>query len=272
LKSLETGRLAFHPAPAPSLVRARRHLIVYLPPGYRSARSRRYPVLYLHDGQNLFDASTAFLGNHWRLQETVDDMIQMGEIRPLVLVGIYNSGEQRVDEYTHVKDRRGCGGGAHFYGEFLVNDLKPFIDRKYRTLPDAPNTGLGGSSLGGLVTLYLGLRYPQVFGRLMLMSPSIWWARRAILKTVRKIDKKPPTRIWLDIGTHEGQKPEEYVRDTAELRDLLIAKGWQLGVDLAYLEDEGAGHEEKAWGSRTRHALRFLFPPTTSKRNRTLRQ
>ncbi len=141
----------------------------------------------------------------------------------------------------------------------LVEDLKPFIDREYRTLPDTVNTGLGGSSLGGLVTLYLGLHYPHVFGKLIVMSPSLWWANRAILREVRKLREKLDPKIWLDTGTCEGQNPEDCLRNTADLRDALSLKGWRLGEDLAYVEDEGAGHDEKAWGFRMRDALKFLF-------------
>ncbi len=241
-------------------IAARRSVVVYLPPGYASDVERRYPVLYLHDGQNLFDAATAFLGNPWKLHDVVEASIKTGEIRPLILVGIYNRGEKRVLEYTHVR-HAGNGGGGRAYGRLIVNELKPFIDREYRTLADARNTGLGGSSLGGLVTLYLGLQHARVFGNLIVMSPSVWWAQRAILKDVEQLKRKPESRIWLDTGTCEGHNPQECVAQAAALRDALIGKGWRLGHDLAYLEDEGAAHDEKAWGSRMRDALRFLFPP-----------
>ena len=146
----------------------------------------------------------------------------------------------------------------------LVEELKPFIDREYRTLPDRDNTGVGGSSLGGLVTLYLGLHYPGVFGKLIVMSPSLWWANRAVVRQVAKLREKLDLRIWLDTGTCEGQNPGDCVKNTVDLRNALMAKGWRLGQDLAYVEDEGAGHDEKAWGFRMRDALRFLFPPQLS--------
>ncbi len=254
------AKIKLHKAEGLSFLRGPRDVVVYLPPDYESDRNRQYPVLYLHDGQNLFDPATAFLGNHWRLDEVAEEMIQGGHIEPLIIVGVYNAGIERMAEYTPVRDRRGRGGRARSYGKMLVEELKPFIDREYRTLRDSQNTGLGGSSLGGLATLYLGLHYPKVFGKLIVMSPSLWWANRAIFREVSKLRPKLPPKIWLDIGTCEGQDPQDCIRNTAELCQALVGKGWQLGRDLAYVEDEGAGHDEKAWGSRMRDALRFLFP------------
>ncbi|MBV8569779.1 MAG: alpha/beta hydrolase [Acidobacteriaceae bacterium] len=238
----------------------RRDVIVCLPPGYESSPERRYPVLYLHDGQNLFDPATAFAGNDWGLGPLALDLFSRGEIEPLIMVGIYNAGQKRIDEYTPVRDRRGRGGRARAYGKLIVDELKPFIDAQYRTLPEMHNTGLGGSSLGALVTLYLGLQYPHVFGKLIVMSPSVWWANRAIVKEVRKLRHKLGEKIWLDIGTREGERPEVTLKYTLELKDALIEKGWKEGEDLAFMLDEGAGHNEKAWGHRMRDALKFLFP------------
>ncbi len=234
-------------------------MIVYLPPDYNEANSARYPVLYMHDGQNLFDAATAFCNQEWGLDELAESLIRAGMVEPLIIVGIYNAGEKRIVEYTHVRDRRGQGGRARRYARFLVEELKPFIDSEYRTLPDTANTGLGGSSLGGLVTLYLGLHYPQLFGKLIVMSPSVWWAHRAILREVRKAQGKFNQKIWLDTGTCEGTAPDACVRNVRDLRDALLKRGWTLGRDLRHVEDEGAGHDEKAWGHRMKDALTFLF-------------
>jgi predicted alpha/beta superfamily hydrolase len=266
LSSTLSGDIRLHKAEDLNFLRSPRDIIVYLPPDYQSATSRRYPVLYLHDGQNLFDAATAFAGNEWGLDELAEELIGSGRIQPLIIVGIYNRGEERLAEYTPVRDRRGRGGGARAYGKMIVEELKPFIDREYRTLPDAIHTGMGGSSLGGLVTLSLGLRYANVFGNLIIMSPSIWWASRAILRNVRRLREKLPCRIWLDIGTCEGQNPETYVANTSELSAILVEKGWRPGIDLYYCEDEGAGHNEQAWGARMRRALTFLYPgPATNR-------
>jgi predicted alpha/beta superfamily hydrolase len=254
------GTLRLHKALESRFVEKSRDVIVYLPPDYNDTE-RRYPVLYLHDGQNLFDAATAFAGNDWGLDELAEELIHKREIQPLIIVGIYNAGEQRMAEYTHVRDRRGRGGRARAYAKFLIEDLKLFIDSEYRTLPDSANTGLGGSSLGGLVTLYLGLHHPDTFGKLIVMSPSIWWANRAILREVRKLRARLPQKIWLDIGTCEGQNPDACVKNAKDLAEALVAKGWRPEQDFKFVEDFGAGHNEKAWGYRMRDALKFLFPP-----------
>ena len=251
-------RLHKHDEFVSKLVDEHHDLLVYLPPGYEENKDRLFPVLYMQDGQNLFDPATSFIpGNYWRLGETADALIEQGEIDAVMIVGIYNSGAARINEYTPVVDRRLGGGHADAYGRMLVEELKPFIDRRYRTLPGGENCGMGGSSLGGLVTLYLGLRYPSTFSRLAVMSPSVWWQKRAILRTVDALPDKPALRIWLDIGSKESNRA---LPDTRALRNALIKKGWQPGEDLAYSEAEGAEHTESAWAVRAGPMLRFLFP------------
>ena len=252
------ARLNKHQQFVSRLVEEHHDLIVYLPPMYEAEGGRRFPVLYMQDGQNLFDPETSFIkGNYWRMGETADALAAAGAMEPLIIVGIYNSGLKRIDEYTPIEDKRLGGGHADSYGHMLVQELKPFIDVQYRTLPGVENSGLGGSSLGGLVTLYLGLQYPSVFSRLAVMSPSVWWRNREILKTVAALAKKPELHIWLDIGTKESTRA---VPEARLLRDGLIKKGWQLGKDLAYSEAEGAEHTESAWAERAGPMLRFLFP------------
>ncbi len=183
-----------------------RDVLVWLPPGYAAEADRLYPVLYMHDGQNLFDPDTAFQkGEHWRLGETATELIAAGRLEPLIIVGIYNTGDERIHEYTPTKDARLGGGLAGDYGRLIVEELKPLIDRTYRTRPDAAHTGLGGSSLGGLATLHLGFTHPDVFSRLAVLSPSVWWDRRAILTTVRQTRPRPKLRLWVDMGTAEGR-------------------------------------------------------------------
>ena len=145
--------------------------------------------------------------------------------------------------------------GAH--GKMLVGEVKPFIEKTYRTLPGPENTGMGGSSLGGLVTLHLGIQYPQVFGKLAVLSPSVWWDSKFILREIEQLPSKPSLKIWLDMGTAEGGMSLE---DTEMLRDAMSAKGWQVGRDLAYSEVKGATHSETAWAARVGPFLRFLFP------------
>jgi predicted alpha/beta superfamily hydrolase len=251
-------RLHKHEAFASKLVDEHHDLLVYLPPMYKTQPGRRFSVLYMQDGQNLFDPETSFIkGNYWRMGETADALIEDDLIEPLIIVGIYNTGDSRIDEYTPVEDRRLGGGQADAYGRMLVEELKPFIDAQYRTLQGAEYCGMGGSSLGGLVTLYLGLQYPAVFSRLAVMSPSVWWRNRAILSTVAALPQRPELRIWLDIGTKESTRA---LPDARLLRDRLVSKGWKLGESLAYLEAEDAAHTESAWAERVSPMLQFLFP------------
>jgi predicted alpha/beta superfamily hydrolase len=240
-----------------------RDIDVFLPPGYDAAADRRFPVLYLHDGQNLFDPAVAFGFTHWRVGETANALIDSARIEPLIIVGIHNTGRERIHEYTPTHDRKRGGGKANDYGRMLVEEIKPFIDRSYRTLVDAANTGLGGSSLGALVSLYLGLQYPNVFGKLALLSPSVWWDRRAILGVVRRTTPRPPTRIWLDMGTAESGRAgsaQRVLDDTRLLHVALNKAGWIDDVDLHYEEVIGGTHSERAWSERFGHVLEFLFP------------
>ncbi len=233
-------------------------MVVYLPPGYDEEPARRYPVLYMHDGQNLFDPETAFVrGQHWRLGEMADMLIAEGRVEPLVIVGVYHTGHGRVHEYTPTKDARIGGGEARLYGRLLVEELKPFIDARYRTDPARERTGLGGSSLGGLVSMFLGLRHADVFGQLAVMSPSVWWGKRAILRYVAKAVPKPATRIWLDMGTAESRSG---IADARRLRAALVKAGWREDVDLAYAETAGGTHTEAAWAHRVGDVLQFLYP------------
>ena len=253
------SRLRLHPQFTSRLMEEKRDFMVYLPPWYEAEPDRRYPVLYLQDGQNLFDPDTSFIpGKYWRVGETADELIMAGAIEPLLIVGIYNSGRYRINEYTHIEDQRLGGGRADAYGQMLVEELKPLVDHHYRTLPGSENCGLGGSSLGGLVSMYLGLRYTRVFGKLAAMSPSVWWRNRAILKTVTQIKRKPELRIWLDIGTQESPRA---LPDARALKTALVNKGWKLGDDLGYTEVEGGQHDEVAWSQRVAPMLKFLFPP-----------
>ena len=252
------SRLHKHEQFASRLIDEKHDFIVHVPRVFNDDPSRFFPVLYLHDGQNLFDPETSFIkGNYWRVGETADAMIESGEVEPLVIVGIYNTGVKRVDEYTPVEDKRLGGGQADAYGQMLVEELRPFVARKYRTLAGAQDCGMGGSSLGGLVTLYLGLRYPDVFGKLAVLSPSVWWHNRAILCTVEHLRHKTGQRIWLDIGTKEGRHA---LPDVRALKRLLVKKGWRVGKDLEYREIEDGKHSEYAWAERVGPMLKFLFP------------
>jgi predicted alpha/beta superfamily hydrolase len=258
-----TGEFRVHRNFHSRYLKSDRDVLVYLPPGYEIDRRKRYPVLYLHDGQNLFDGTTSFIrGAEWGVDETAQRLIKGDAIEPLIIVGVYNTGKDRVDEYTPTVDaKHKMGGKADLYGRMLVEELKPFIDSEYHTRPEAKHTGLGGSSLGGLVSLYLALKYPQTFGRVAVVSPSVWWDNKMIVREVEALKKRPRLRIWLDMGTKEGGNEAEENRQNARaLRDALVRKGWKEGSDLKYFEAEGAEHNERAWAARVEPMLKFLFP------------
>ncbi len=252
------SRLFKHSQFASQLIDEKHDFIVYVPQVFLDDPNRFFPVLFLHDGQNLFDPDTSFIkGNYWRVGETADALIDAGEIEPLVIVGIYNAGERRIDDYTPVEDRRLGGGKADAYGQMVVEELRPFVAHHYRTLVGPANCGMGGSSLGGLVTLYLGMRHPEVFGKLAVLSPSVWWRDRVILGFIERLPQKTGQKIWVDIGTSEGRRA---LTDVRSLKRLLLKKGWRQRKDLEYHEIEGAKHSEYAWAERVGPMLKFLFP------------
>jgi predicted alpha/beta superfamily hydrolase len=243
-----------------SFLPSTRDVTVYLPAGYDEEPSRHYPVLYMHDGQNLFDPQKSFVpGHHWHVAENADAVIDAGQVEPLIIVGVNNTGERRLAEYTHSADPKLGGGEADCYGLLLVEELMPFINETFRTLEGAQHTGLGGSSLGGLVSLYLGLRYPEVFGRLAVMSPSVWWDRRSILRVLKQVGTPSRrARIWLDAGDAEGPRTQP---DATMLATQLERQGWAPEQDLHYERVAGGRHDEAAWAARVGPMLRWLFPP-----------
>ena len=179
-----------------------RDLFLWLPAAYLEQPERRFPVLLLHDGQNLFDGDLSYVrGQTWQCGSTADDVFARGLAEPVVLVGIGNTGVQRMAEYTPTPDTRLGGGKGPLYSSVLTEELLPALHRDLRLLPGPEHTGIAGSSLGGLISLAIGLREPQVFGKLGILSPSVWWDRRTILDDVRSLTGHLPLRIWLDMGT-----------------------------------------------------------------------
>lgn len=229
----------------------RRDLLAYLPPSY-GAGARRYPVLYMHDGQNLFDRATSFAGE-WEVDRTMEAASRRG--LEAIVVGIPNLGEERCEEYSPWADAEHGGGRGDAYLEWIVRTLKPRVDRDFRTLRDRTNTGIAGSSLGGLISLYAFFRAPRTFGFAGVMSPALWFAERAVFPY---LEAAPfvPGKIYLDVGTREG---EETVADVRRLRELLLRKGYRPRRDLLYVEEAGAGHTEAAWARRLRNTIPFLL-------------
>ncbi len=237
-----------------------RDLIVYVPPGYDRHPERTYPVLYMHDGQNLFDGRTSFVpGRSWQMREHADAVIEAGEVEPLVIVGIYNTGDRRLAEYTFERNWQMGGGEAEAYGQLITRELMPWIATQYRVREDRESTGMGGSSLGGLATLYLGLRHPERFGKLAALSPSVWWNHKSILGYLNEhapqLWERP--RLWLDVGDKEGHRT---LRDTEHLARRLKANGWRPGETMHFERVHGGTHDEASWSLRVRPMLRFLFP------------
>lgn len=254
---MNSGLIRKHEQFRSRFLRNQRDLIVYTPPGYEKQLHRRFPVLYLHDGQNLFDGATSFIpGQDWHVGPTADQCIHEGAVEPLIIVGMYNT-EARIREYTPTHVPRLGGGRADRYAKFLIEEVKPFMDAEYRTLAGAEHTGIGGSSLGGLVSIYLGLKHSNLFGRIAALSPSVWWNQLVIHRFVESMNIEPRPRIWLDIGTREGPR---IVRDVEQFRDVLLQRGWRLESDLHYERVEGAEHNEAAWAQRVGPFLRFLYP------------
>lgn len=259
-------RLRLHRAFKSRFLPDERDVIVYLPPGYERHGERTYPVLYLQDGQNLFDGRTSYVpGRTWQVREHADEAIkagkagEAGEVEPLVIVGIYNTGDRRLAEYTHERDWQMGGGEAAAYGRLMTEDLMPWIASQYRVRTEREHTGVGGSSLGGLVSLYLGLRFAQYFGKLALLSPSVWWNHKSILGLVNErapqIWERP--RLWLDVGDQEGRRTLE---NAEQLNRRLKANGWKPGEALHFERVAGGTHDEASWARRVRPMLRFLFP------------
>jgi predicted alpha/beta superfamily hydrolase len=246
-------------------LRNRRDVDVYLPDSYAFTRER-YPVVYMHDGQNLSDPRTAFAGT-WNLEAALDGLARRG-IEPIV-VGIHNAGDARLREYSPFTDGRHGGGEGDAYLAFLVETVKPRIDRTLRTDRRRGATAVLGSSMGGLISLYAYFKYPRVFGRAGAMSPSIWFGQARILDYIGE-SRTPRGRLYVDVGTLEGAAT---LRDTRRLGRLLVRRGFHrrrpAGVAgargevetpvLRYIEDRGGRHHEKDWGRRLEAALVFLL-------------
>ena len=243
----------------------RRDILIYLPPSYLSS-IRRYPVIYMHDGQNLFDAATSYAGE-WYVDEAMEELAGAGI--EAIVVGIPNIGDRRFHEYIPfpAPDLPDVQGDE--YVAFLADTLKPIIDRDFRTLTDVASTGIAGSSLGGLISLYAMFRRPDVFGLAGVFSPALRWGQNGIFPFMRQV---PYARgkIYLDVGTAEGiglaeggpsqqSLAGQYLAQVRKMNQLLLGKGYRTGDNLLYVEEEGGIHHESAWARRLPHALRFLL-------------
>jgi enterochelin esterase-like enzyme len=241
-----------------------RRITVWLPPGSRRRLGRyRYPVLYLNDGQNLFEPQRAYAGNTWRAAEIAEDLVRRSRIPPMLLVGIDHGEVRRAREYLPVEDVRNPFARKPLgreYAEFVAREVLPFVARNYPVVTGASTTGFGGSSYGAISALYTALVKPGVFGRLLIESPSLYVGRAHLLRMARRAARWP-ARVYLGVGTAEAGRrkiDEETVRNVLLLERTLHRA--RLGPRrLRVHVDEGAGHTESAWASRFPEALEFLF-------------
>jgi predicted alpha/beta superfamily hydrolase len=229
-----------------------RDLLVYLPPSYHDG-DHRYPVIYMHDGQNLFDPATSFAGE-WQVDQTLEQAASEEGLE-VIVVAIPNMGAERSNEYSPFLDPKHGGGKGELYLRFLVETVKPIIDADFRTRAERASTGVAGSSMGGVISLYAFFRYRHVFGFAGIMSPALWFADRAVL---RWVERQPFAggRLYIDVGMREGQKT---VNDVLRLRDVLQTKGYRHLDDLLCVVDTAGEHSERAWARRVKRELRFLL-------------
>ncbi len=241
-----------------------RFLRVWLPPGYDDSENqgKPYPVLYLNDGQNLFEASSSFTGVEWQVDETADRLIHEGAVPPMIIVGIDNAGKDRLREYMphrsmHPMMLRVQG---QYYPEFLMKEVMPFVEGNYRVETGPENTGLGGSSLGALIALHTVMERPGLIGRLLIESPSLWTSNRQAIKESRKV-RIWPERIFLAAGTAEAESAERSRTVVDDVRELgaIVRRAVLSEKRLRLVITDRAGHTESAWAERFPEALQFLF-------------
>lgn len=241
-----------------------RHLDIYLPPAYDREPHRRFPVLYMHDGNNLFFPEIAFGGMPWYVDRMLNRLISHQLIEDIIVVGVYNTpGRDSEYTWTRMNTRWGSEGGqGERYSRFLSEEVKGLIDHNFRTLREQRHTAVMGSSLGGLISFYHGLYFPHVFGKIGMVSPSFWWDRRRAIKDAFQFP--PHLQLWLDMGTREGDpririERNENILNVRAMKRVLESRGYREGVDLAYLEDRGGRHNEWHWGQRLHLPLIFFF-------------
>ncbi len=246
-----------------------RDVTVLLPMGYAASRdaATRYPVVYMHDGQNLFDDAAAAFGTAWEVDDVIDAVTASGAIAPHIVVAI-DSTPERLDDYTPTFDAdQGAGGKGDAYADFLALALKPVVDAQFRTRCGREHTAVLGSSLGGLVSLHIGHRHPDIVGRVGAVSPSLWWDGGAAASTYQQwaaTASSLPYRIWIDAGGAEGWDPDQpglgsMVSNARLLRSALLGAGMHFPGDLGYLEEPSASHDEASWERRLPSILSYLL-------------
>ena len=258
-----TGDLRLHEFRS-RIFRNTRFVRVWLPPGYDDVENqgRNYPVLYLNDGQNLFEAASSYTGVEWQVDETADRLIREGAVPPMIIVGIDHATKDRNREYIPHRSMQPMmlRVQGRYYPDFLMKEVMPFVERNYRVATGPENTGLGGSSLGGLIALYCAIVRPGIIGRLLLESPSLWASNRQAIRESRTV-RIWPERIFLAAGTAEAGSAERSRTVVDDVRELaaIVRRAVLSEKRLRLVITEGAGHTESAWAERFPEALQFLF-------------
>jgi alpha-glucosidase len=224
---------------------------IYLPPNYYTS-TKKFPVIYMHDAQNLFDATTSYAGE-WKVDETLNDIYKTTK-KGFIVVGIENGGQERINEYTPWEHQKYGGGKGDVYINFIVNTLKPYIDLNYRTKPQQKHTGLIGSSLGGLISYYGGLKYAAVFGKIGALSTSFWFSDEVVNFTKLNGAKKS-VKMYLLVGGNEGESMDV---DTQNMAKLLIETGFKKQNLKTVIHPEGK-HNEAFWSSQFKAVVEWLY-------------
>ncbi len=230
-------------------------VLVHLPPNYSEIEDHHYPIVYMLDGENIFDCATAFMGNAWDADQIHDKLLEEKKIRPFIIAAVYHV-NQRDDLYTPTKDPMFGGGNLEKTARLVMKEIDPVLRERFRVEEGPEATGVIGSSLGGLAAFHLGWSHPEYFGIVGAMSPSLWWSDHWTLKMVKR-DKSPPMnqRIWLDMGTHESEMLIHPVREVMDLADILAEKGCNVALEI----DENARHNEAAWKKRLPIVFQWMF-------------
>jgi len=235
----------------PQLQNRTRRIWVYLPPDYETSK-RKYPVLYMHDGQNLFDDLTSFSGE-WQVDETLNALYDEKNLA-FIVIGIDNGGEKRLDEYSPWKNEKYGGGEGDSYLEFIAETLKPFVDLNFRTLTDAKNTGLIGSSLGGLISHYGALKHPDIFGKIGVFSPAFWFSNSSFDFAKSQSNLKA-SKLFFLVGDEEG---EDIISDMEKMIEIMTQNGFQTKNQILKIIP-GGKHNEQLWATNFKEAIAWLF-------------
>ncbi len=244
-KNKISGDVEYHHSFYSANLQNERDIIIWLPPSYNNELEKKYPVLYMHDGQNIMDPKTSFSKTDWRVDETVTRLIKKNQLQEIIIVGINNTND-RLEEYSDSEK-------GNNYIKFITDELKPFIDKTYRTLPDKENTAVMGSSMGGLISFLIVWKHPDIFAKAACLSSSFHYDNRKIIEMIKADnDEIKDFKLYLDSG-------EDGLEETQLMFAELSLKGYKLGKELDYFYDRGAQHTESAWAERLERPLLFLF-------------